>query len=95
MIAIVAKGRCKPETLESFLTLATELATESQREAGCVFYHLTQEQADPLAVAFVECWQDQAAIDTHNQTPHYTRIVPQFAALLDGPMDAKLYDVVK
>jgi quinol monooxygenase YgiN len=41
----------------------------------------------------MECWKDQEAIDIHNATEHFTRIVPQFAALFDGPEDVKLYTV--
>ena len=69
------------------------LAEASQKEAGCVFYHSVQSETDPREHVFMECWKDQEAIDIHNATEHFTRIVPQFAALFDGPEDVKLYTV--
>ena len=93
MIAIVAKHLIKPECLDTYHALAQELAEASQKEAGCVFYHSVQSEADPREHVFMECWKDREAIDIHNATGHFTRIVPQFAALFDGPEDVKLYTV--
>ena len=93
MIAIVAKHLIKTECLDTYHALAAELAAASKAEAGCVFYHSVQSGADPREHVFMECWKDQEAIDIHNATEHFTRIVPQFAALFDGPEDVKLYTV--
>jgi len=35
-------------------------------------------------LTFLECWQDKAAIAYHNETEHFTRILPQLLALCDG-----------
>lgn len=93
MIAIVAKHLIRTECIETYHALAQELAAASQQEAGCVFYHSVQSEADPREHVFMECWKDRAAIDIHNATEHFTRIVPQFAALFDGPEDVKFYTV--
>ena len=93
MIAIVAKHIIKLECLETYHALAQELAEASQKESGCVFYHSVQSEVDPREHVFMECWKDQAAIDFHNATEHFTRIVPQFAALFDGAEDVKFYNV--
>ncbi len=93
MIAIVAKHIIRPESIEAYEALAHELAAASQQEAGCVFYHSVQSQTDPREHVFMECWKDQAAIDIHNATEHFTRIVPQFAAFFAEDEDVKLYHV--
>ena len=93
MIAIVAKHLIKLDCLDTYHARAQELAEASQKEAGCVFYHSVQSETDPREHVFMECWKDQAAIDFHNATEHFTRIVPQFAALFDGAEDVKFYNV--
>lgn len=93
MIAIVAKQLIKQECFDAYHALAQELAEASRKEAGCVFYHAVQSETDPREHVFMECWKDQAAIDIHNATAHFTRIVPQFAAMFDGPEDVKRYTV--
>ena len=94
MIKIVAKGKVKPECKAKFIELAAPLVKASQAEEGCVYYNLHESTADPLVMAFMEGWKDQAAIDFHNNTPHFTSTVPQFAALFDGEMEVTLYTVV-
>jgi quinol monooxygenase YgiN len=35
------------------------------------------------------------AIDAHNQSPHFTAIVPRFADLLAEPMEVNLYTIIE
>lgn len=95
MIEIIAQGQFKPECVEIFKQLAHEMIVKTRQEPGCVSYQLCQDLSDSNTFAFVETWQDQAAIDSHNQTPHFTSIVPQFADLLAAPMEVKLYTVIE
>ncbi len=87
MIKIVAKAKVKPDCKEKFIELAKPLVAASQAEEGNIAYHLHESLEDPYTMAFIEFWKDQAAIDFHNATPHFTSICPQFDALFDGPMD--------
>lgn len=94
MIQIVAKARLKPGCKQEFIRLAGPLVEGSRAEAGNVSYHLHESLEDADTVAFIEVWKDQAAIDFHNQTPHFTTICPQFDALCDGPMDVTHYTIL-
>ena len=55
---------------------------------------MNQSQDDPTLFCFLEAWKDQAAIDYHNHSEHFTRIVPQFAALTEQPFAVERYGEV-
>ena len=94
MIEIIAKGTFKPDCVETFKRLAHEMVLKTRQEPGCISYQLCQDVSDSNTFAFVETWADQAAIEAHNQSPHFTSIVPLFADLLAEPMEVKLYTLI-
>ena len=94
MIKIVAKAKVKPDCKAKLIELTRELIAASQAEEGNIYYNLHESMDDPYTMAFIEAWKDQAAIDSHNSTPHFTTIVPQLAELFDGPMETTLYTEV-
>lgn len=81
MIRIVAENFIKPEHRERFLELARELVDGTRAEAGNISYKLHTDMADGNHFTFIEEWKDEAAIKAHNESAHFTRIVPQFAPL--------------
>ncbi|MGN1008192.1 MAG: putative quinol monooxygenase [Butyricicoccus sp.] len=91
MIKIVARQIIKKECLEQYHALAAELVAASNQEPGCIAYSSNQSIADERVHCFIEIWKDQAAIDAHNATEHFTRIIPQFAEMFDGPEMVDLY----
>ena len=84
MIKIVAENYIKEEYQEEFLKLTKELIILSREEKGNISYHLYQDINDDSHFTFIEEWQNQEAIDEHNQTKHFTTIVPQIKALLQN-----------
>lgn len=48
----------------------------------------------PERVAFLEEWKDEAAVETHNATPHFTEICPALGAFLKEPMQVTTYTQV-
>ena len=94
MIKIVACMKVKAECLDTFKTLAKELVEKSRAEEGNVSYSLNELIGDPATLAFIEIWKDQAAIDTHNATEHFTSILPKLAALCESAQPANLFTEV-
>jgi len=86
MIIITATGRVKPGHKAEFLQMAKPLVAASQAETGNISYELCESLSDPDEIMFMETWKDQAAIEFHGQTEHYTTILPKLGALLDGPI---------
>jgi quinol monooxygenase YgiN len=94
MIKIIAKMPVQPDKIPAFQALAKELVAKSAAEEGNVSYSLNVSQADPNTFAIIECWKDQAAIDFHNNTPHFTTLLPQMSALCSSEVIIDLYDEI-
>ena len=84
MIKIVSRNVIKEGEVENVKALLKELVEKSAAEEGNVFYTLNQDIKDPNVLTFMEAWKDQAALDTHNATEHFRRIVPQMKALCES-----------
>ena len=94
MIKIVAKMMVREDAIDRFHALAKELVEKSRAEEGNVSYSLNQSTADRKVHAFIEIWKDQAAIDAHNQTEHFTTILPKLAELTTEPQPVDLFTEV-
>ena len=68
---IVAENYIKEEYQEEFLKLTKELIILSREEKGNISYHLYQDINDDSHFTFIEEWQNQEAIDEHNQTKSF------------------------
>ena len=90
-IKIVAKMPVKEEKMETFRSLATELIECSTQEPGNISYTLNVSKKDPCLLVFIEAWQDKAALKAHNQTEHFTRILPQLLQLCDGEPVSEMF----
>lgn len=87
MISIVAKFIVNSGEEQKFLNLVHELGIASRAEEGCLEYILHKDVAKPSTYCILEKWKDQTAIDVHNQTPHFTRIVPQIVQIAQAEID--------
>ena len=94
MIKIVAKMVVREDAIGQFHALAKELVEKSSAEEGNVSYSLNQSVTDPKIHAFIEIWKDQAAIDSHNKTEHFTAILPKLAELTTDPQPVDLFTEV-
>lgn len=92
MIAIVAKFQVKEGAEDKFLALIDELGKASNAEEGCVEYILHKDTKKASTFCLIEKWKDQAAVDFHNDTPHFTTIVPQIGEIAQVEID--LYETV-
>lgn len=81
MIKIVARNTVKEDKKEELLSLVKELVEKSRAEEGNISYDLWEDMNASNVLTFIEEWKDQAAIDKHNATEHYTRLVPQIGEL--------------
>ena len=91
MIKIIARRIIKPDCVEAFETLAAELVRESRKEPGCLSYTLNRSTQDPRIHMFIEAWADRAAIEAHNASAHFTRLVPQFAPLSEERLPTEFF----
>ncbi len=82
MIAIFADFPLKSDKVDEFLTAVAPLIKASNEEEGCIRYELHKALNEENTYLMIEEWKDQAAIDFHNQTEHFTTIVPLFRDML-------------
>lgn len=91
MIKIVARRRIKAGCEDAYLKLAREMAEASNAEDGCLGYSINRCCEDELLYTVIEYWKDQAAIDEHNKSEHFQRIVPQYEALTEAKYPVEHY----
>jgi len=85
MIIMAATFRAKPECAEELRGRLVEMVKHSRSESGCLFYDLHVDRSDPHTFTFLEGWQNQAALDQHDQTPHVKAIIADAPRLtVDG-----------
>jgi len=83
VIGIVARVKVKAGSEAAFETAAGELVACTRTEPGCIEYALWRtDRADTYA--FVERYEDDAAIEAHVKSEYFRRINRQFRELLDG-----------
>jgi quinol monooxygenase YgiN len=87
MISIVAKFKVNTGEEEKFLNLVNNLGEASRAEEGCIEYILHKDVEKPLTYCILEKWKNQAAIDAHNNSPHFTTIVPQIVQIAHAEID--------
>jgi quinol monooxygenase YgiN len=89
MISIIAKFSVNEGKVEQFLELITPLIEASNKEEGCIEYILHQEIENTNEYCLIEKWKDQAAVDFHNNTPHFKATVPKLMEI--AKVDVKVY----
>ena len=75
MLKVIAQDFIKPDAVDIVLPLYRELVAATRAEPLCIAYDLFEDRKDPGHFIFVEKWPDQAALDAHCQTEHFTRLV--------------------
>ena len=94
MINIIAKNYVKKDKIAEFKATAKPLIAASRAEAGCISYSLFEDVKDESILTFIEEWESPEAITIHNNSPHFTAIVPLLGPLTEKPADVNLYAVV-
>jgi quinol monooxygenase YgiN len=91
MITIVAKKIIKKDKKQEFENLANKLIEESRKEAGCIEYNLYEDLNNSNMVAFIEHWENEEAVDLHNNTKHFTTLVPELTKFQEGQTEITVY----
>lgn len=81
MIKIVAEKYVKEEKIKEFLSIVSELISESKKETGCIAYGIYEDISDKTHLTFIEEWTDEVAIGKHVKTEHYTKYIPLLVPL--------------
>lgn len=94
MIAVYANCTVSDSNIKQFVALAETLIAETRKESGNVSYELIRGIENPNLFAFLEKWSNQAVLDEHMKTPHFTSIVPKLGELMDAGMNISAHEVI-
>ncbi|MET9224440.1 putative quinol monooxygenase [Lentzea sp. NPDC003310] len=73
MIALTVSLRVRPGHREPFLAaIARQAERTFTDEPGCVQFDVAVDGSDDHHFVFYELYTDQAALDAHRTTPHFT-----------------------
>ena len=94
MLKIVAKFIVEEDKVEEFKKHAEILSIESRKEAGCISYQLLQNVDNSEMLFFIEEWENQEAIDKHNNSKHFTELLPKLTANLKEDPSINVNNIV-
>ena len=77
MIVLNVFFKVKSEQKQSFFTLMNELIVESNQEAGCQRYQMGEDVTNENAYLLIEHWEDEQALQFHQETTHWKKFVEQ------------------
>lgn len=85
MIRVVCKGKLKPDAdIEEYLSLAREVVLETRKEKGCRMYTYHQDINDLTILTTIEEWENEEALQQHNQSEHIRRLVPELRKMRES-----------
>ena len=91
MIRIIATFRVRSDAVKEFRSLAGELVEVSRAEDGNLAYDLCVARDDAASFVVLETWHDDAAIEAHNASAHFTTLVPRMVDLCAEPPSVVQY----
>lgn len=63
------------------VSAAKELVAASVKDQGCIAYDLFQSETRADVLMICETWTDEEALKAHEQSVHFTTLVPRMQAL--------------
>ncbi len=75
MIVLIVHMTAKSDALEEFKQLLLAMTEETRKEPGCVQYIAHQSTENPQNFAFYEQYTDEAALQSHRESPHFARYI--------------------
>lgn len=91
MIVLNVFASLKSEQESAFLEEMKGLVAASRAEAGNDMYSLYKQTDAENEYIIVEHWKDQAAIDTHNATPHFQSFIAKVNDFVKAPLRIETY----
>jgi len=86
---IICAVRSMPANREAVKRLLLELVEPARQEAGCLYYDLYQNGAEPDSFFIVDGWASGHAIAGHAEHPNVVSVVEQLLPLLEVPLQVR------
>ena len=92
MIIIHAGFHINPVKKAAFLDEVRPLIAASRAEEGNISYNLMKDTEKDNVYTMVEVWKDEAAVESHNTSAHFTSFVGKAPEYLAAPLDVEAYE---
>ena len=79
---LVVNIRIKPESVDAFMKQLKENAAAARKEPGCRQFDVLVDPKDRTKVMLYEVYNDEKALEAHQQTPHFKKYVAEAVPLL-------------
>ncbi len=93
MIVIHASFPIDPEHRDEMLDQVSSLVKSSQSEEGIIDYRATTDISDSNIIRFIECYENEAAFESHARTEHFQAFEEQLGKLLAGEPEVLKFEV--
>ena len=93
MLVLAGTVKVKPEKRSEAVRAALKMAKASQAEPGCRAYAFYADLEDPNTVLIFECWESDAALQAHFQSPHMAEFNAAIAGFLAALPSFDRYEV--
>ena len=92
-IVLAGRYKIKPEKREHFFELANPGLEQTRQEPGNISYSFYEESGVPNSFIYFEEWQSREALKEHLEKPYIQPLLAEFADLVDGEADVRVYDI--
>jgi len=82
MFVLQVNIRITPENVDVWMKKALENATAARKEPGCRQFDVLVDPGDRTNVMLYEVYNDEAAFEAHQQTPHFKKYLADAVPLL-------------
>ena len=82
MFVLVVNIRIKPEQVARFMPMVLDNARAALKEPGCRQFEVLVDPKDKGKVMLFEVYDDEAAFEAHQQTPHFKKYLAEAVPLL-------------
>lgn len=69
------------ENRAALVEAGKELVAASLKDAGCIAYDLFESSTRKDVFMICETWADEASLEAHSKSAHYTTLVPKIESL--------------
>lgn len=93
MIVLHAEIPVDSDSRGEALELAEYMVEESNQEDGIIDYRATIDVQDRNVIRFFEQYEDEEALEAHNESAHFQEFEEQLPDLLGGEPEVTMFEV--
>lgn len=92
MVTVIVRVKAIEERRKEFLTLVSEFVEKTRKEEGCTAHEFLQDVNNKNNFVFVEKWVDEEAVNRHNNSDHFVRIIGQLRNLEEKEPEINMFN---